>query len=225
MTGPPPGPGTSSQKRTELPPGTATPSLPGTSSQGAGPGPSPQSSEDLTSPSQCSTTPMKEIDSSTYVTIKTNMRQLANFTFKVQSHSPIKDKDGNMIFVLHCGNKQGQRFKIPITYSDTDNLQDIYNIIKKYKKGQNATLSLEEAKIARIHTMIRADIDEYLSLDSAHQKEMLVLDSLGFKTVEGLGVIYVVGPNQVLLVENDPNKEEILRKMGKCYGLDLKRKI
>ena len=58
----------------------------------------------------------KEIDSSTYVKVKNDLKLLANFMFNVTSHSVLLDREGNKIFVLHCGTKGGKVFKVPLTY-------------------------------------------------------------------------------------------------------------
>ena len=139
-----------------------------------------------------------EIDSSTYIRSKQGLRMLANFTFEIRAHSLIPDRDGNVIYVLYCGTQEGKVFKVPVTYKDTDNLEKICSKVNQFKSGYNACLSKEESKMARLHTMVRAQIDEYKSKNQVDQKEVIVADEVGFKNISGLGDVYIVGPKQVM---------------------------
>ena len=53
-----------------------------------------------------------EIDSSTYIKTKTGLRLMCNFTFRINTHSLIPDREGNKIYVLFCGTQDGRIFKV-----------------------------------------------------------------------------------------------------------------
>ena len=153
-----------------------------------------------------------EHEGSTYIRKKNDLRLMCNFTFKVNAHSVLPDSKGNQLFILACGNQDGRIFKVPITYSDLDTLSKIVTKIERFKTGFDALLHLDVAKAGSLHSIVRSEIDDYKSNNVEDQKEVIVIDSLGFKRLEG-AEIYVVGPNQVISVESNPEIDERLRKL------------
>ena len=153
-----------------------------------------------------------EHEGSTYIRKKNELKLMCNFTFSVNAHSVLPDANGNQLFILACGNQDGRIFKVPITYADLDNLSKIVAKIERFKTGFDALLHLDVAKAGSLHSIVRSEIDDYNSKNVEDQKEVIVIDSLGFKKMEGVD-IYVIGPNQVISVDSNPDIDERLRHL------------
>ena len=151
-----------------------------------------------------------EIDSATYVKGKKGLRLMTNFVFSVKAHSILNDKEGNRIYLLYCGTQEGRVFKVPITVDETDTLQKITSKISRFKTGFDAVIHAEEAKFARLHSMVRAEIDEYKSKDARDKVEVIVCGEFGRKNVEGIGEVYILGPSQIISVSGDTETERKL---------------
>ena len=166
--------------------------------------------------------PKHEHDGSTFIQKKNDLRLMCNFTFKVNSHSLLLDRNGNQVFVLSCGSQDGRIFKVPITYADLDTLSKVCAKIERFKTGFDAVLHFEVAKAGCLHSIVRSEIEEYKSNNIENQNEVIVLDSIGFKKIEGISNIYVVGPKQVITVEANPAAEERIRGLETLWmGPDL----
>ena len=157
-----------------------------------------------------------EHQGSTYIQKKNDLYLMCNFTFTVNAHSVLLDKLGNQVFVLSCGNQDDRIFRVPVTYSDLDTLSKTAAKIEKFKSGFDALLHLDVAKTGCLHHIIRSEIEEYQSKNVQNQKEILILDEIGFRKMEERD-IYVVGPNQVISVDSDPVLDERLSRLEKLW--------
>ena len=96
--------------------------------------------------------------------------------------------EGNDVYVLSCG-IDDTVFRVPITVPDTDTHTLIYNKIVKYKGGFNAVLHFDVAKAGELHKIIRTEIEEYKCSNVENQKEVLVLEETGFRSIKDFGTV------------------------------------
>ena len=79
--------------------------------------------------------------------------------------------------------------------------------------GFDAALSQEESKAARLHSLIRNELEDYNLKSETEQNEVLVCEELGYRKIEGFGEVFIVGPNQIISTEGKTEIEDKLSKL------------